>query len=103
MNIGQSEVEIGLPGVVQQLTFHPDDLRRHVLVDDLTHEHFVVCCGNQEIDVFAGDNKGLTVAEIELNDKDEHFDKPAWLGEEVSADARYYNVNLVKHPFKDWS
>jgi adenylate cyclase len=55
-----------------------------------------------EIDVFAGDNQGLTVAEIELNDEDEHFEKPAWLGSEVSKDARYYNVNLVKHPFKDW-
>ncbi|MDH5599924.1 MAG: CYTH domain-containing protein [Gammaproteobacteria bacterium] len=56
-----------------------------------------------EIDVFAGDNEGLIVAEIELNNKDEHYDKPAWLGAEVSNDARYYNVNLVKHPFKDWS
>lgn len=56
-----------------------------------------------EIDVFSGDNEGLIVAEIELNDKDEFFEKPNWLGAEVSDDARYYNVNLVKHPFKDWS
>jgi adenylate cyclase len=56
-----------------------------------------------EIDVFAGENQGLSVAEIELTAKDEQFDKPAWLGEEVSNDARYYNVSLVKHPFKDWS
>jgi adenylate cyclase len=56
-----------------------------------------------EIDVFAGDNEGLVVAEIELKDKDEAFTKPGWLGEEVSDDIRYYNVNLVKHPFKDWS
>lgn len=55
-----------------------------------------------EIDVFEGDNKGLVVAEIELNDENETFDKPAWLGEEVSDDPRYYNVCLVKHPFKDW-
>ena len=56
-----------------------------------------------EIDVFEGDNKGLIVAEIELSDKDESFNKPEWLGTEVSDDARYYNVSLVKHPFKDWN
>ena len=56
-----------------------------------------------EIDVFDGDNKGLIVAEIELSDKNESFNKPEWLGAEVSDDARYYNVSLVKHPFKDWN
>lgn len=56
-----------------------------------------------EIDVFSGDNEGLIVAEIELNDKNEDFEKPEWLGDEVSDDARYYNVSLVKHPFKDWN
>jgi adenylate cyclase len=55
-----------------------------------------------EIDVFSGENEGLIVAEIELNDKDEDFEKPQWLGDEVSDDARYYNVCLVKHPFMDW-
>ena len=55
-----------------------------------------------EIDVFAGDNQGLVVAEIELAAEDERFERPAWLGEEVSADPRYYNVCLVKHPFNDW-
>lgn len=70
-----------------------DKVRYHVKID-----HHV-----WEIDVFSGDNKGLIVAEIELNDKDELFDKPSWLGEEVSDDARYYNVCLVKHPFKDWN
>lgn len=64
------------------------------------HVHY----GNHhwEIDVFSGDNEGLIVAEVELNNKDEEFDRPAWLGEEVSDDPRYYNVCLVKHPFKDW-
>ncbi len=56
-----------------------------------------------EIDVFSGDNQGLIVAEIELNDKDESFTKPDWLGKEVSDDNRYYNVCLVKHPFKEWN
>jgi adenylate cyclase len=56
-----------------------------------------------EIDVFNGDNEGLVVAEVELNDKDEFFVKPDWLGKEVSTDERYYNVCLVKHPFKKWT
>lgn len=55
-----------------------------------------------EIDVFSGDNDGLVVAEIELQDEQEPFNKPAWLGKEVSDDPRYYNVCLVKHPFCDW-
>ncbi|RKZ33903.1 MAG: adenylate cyclase [Gammaproteobacteria bacterium] len=55
-----------------------------------------------EVDVFEGDNQGLVVAEIELESADQAFDKPAWVGNEVSEDARYYNVCLTKHPFKDW-
>ena len=55
-----------------------------------------------EIDVFAGDNAGLVVAEIELGSEDEPFERPPWLGEEVSHDTRYYNVCLVKHPYCDW-
>ena len=55
-----------------------------------------------EIDEFFGDNCGLYVAEIELDSEDQEFIKPDWLGEEVTEDPRYYNVNLVKHPYKDW-
>ncbi len=55
-----------------------------------------------EVDVFEGDNDGLIVAEIELSAEDEVFDLPSWVGDEVSDDPRYYNVCLVKHPYKDW-
>lgn len=55
-----------------------------------------------EIDVFDGDNKGLVVAEIELETQDELFSRPDWLGEEVSDDPRYYNVSLVDHPYSKW-
>ena len=55
-----------------------------------------------EIDVFKGDNAGLVVAEVELNSQDQSFESPEWLGEEVSHDPRYYNVNLTKHPYKNW-
>ena len=55
-----------------------------------------------EIDVFEGENEGLTVAEIELKNEDETFKKPDWVGEEVSDDPRYYNSSLIKLPFKNW-
>ena len=47
-----------------------------------------------EIDVFAGDNKGLVIAEIELASEDEVFERPTWIGKEVSADPSYYNMNI---------
>lgn len=55
-----------------------------------------------EIDVFEGDNAGLVVAEVELSAEDEHVELPHWIGEEVTSDPRYYNVNLAKTPVKDW-
>jgi len=55
-----------------------------------------------EIDEFHGDNQGLLVAEVELEIEDEAIIKPDWLGDEVTADSRYYNVSLIKHPFKVW-
>ena len=55
-----------------------------------------------EIDVFALDNKGLIVAEIELESEDEKFIKPYWLGKEVTGQVSYYNSSLVKKPYKNW-
>lgn len=55
-----------------------------------------------EVDEFFGDNKGLLVAEIELSDESEVFEKPEWLGLEVTGQVKYYNSNLSKLPFKDW-
>jgi adenylate cyclase len=55
-----------------------------------------------EIDVFYGANAGLVVAEIELGHPDEDFERPGWLGEEVSHDPRYYNARLNEHPFSQW-
>lgn len=55
-----------------------------------------------EVDEFFGENQGLTIAEIELNDENESFIRPDWLGEEVTGDLRYYNSNLLKKPFKKW-
>ena len=55
-----------------------------------------------EVDVFSGSNQGLILAEIELTSEDERFQKPEWIGQEVSQDARYFNVNLQKYPFSEW-
>lgn len=55
-----------------------------------------------EIDLFEGANAGLVVAEIELSDEEEPFERPGWVGEEVSEDIRYYNVYLAGHPFSSW-
>lgn len=55
-----------------------------------------------EVDVFFGDNEGLTIAEVELKSEKETFKKPIWLGEEVTGDIRYYNSQLSLKPFSSW-
>jgi len=55
-----------------------------------------------EVDEFKGENKGLIFAEIELEDIDQPFNIPDWIGEEVTGDPRYYNANLVTNPYKNW-
>ncbi len=55
-----------------------------------------------EVDEFLGENAGLVVAEVELQSEGQRFDKPAWLGKEVTGDPRYYNANLVRHPYSTW-
>jgi CYTH domain-containing protein len=56
-----------------------------------------------EVDEFFGENSGLIVAEIELKSEDESFSKPAWIGEEVGSDPRYFNSNLIAHPYSKWA
>jgi len=55
-----------------------------------------------EVDVFSGDNEGLIVAEVELSSEAEEFEKPEWIGIEVTNDMRYYNAALSQNPFKNW-
>jgi len=55
-----------------------------------------------EVDEFYGDNEGLVIAEIELESENQIFEKPDWLGEEVTNDKRYYNAYLSSNPFKEW-
>ena len=55
-----------------------------------------------EVDEFQGSNQGLVIAEIELKEENESFDHPAWLGEEVTGQTKYYNASLIKKPFSKW-
>ena len=71
------------------------------IIDKIRYE---VKIGNHvfEVDVFSGENEGLIIAEIELQSENEWFEKPIWLGEEVTNDERFYNSFLSKKPFKTW-
>ena len=108
-NINIKSATLGITRTEFEYAIPVDDAR--LMLDDLCVKpviektRFTVEHMNHtwEIDVFSGDNQGLIVAEIELSSPDEAFEKPSWLGEEVSNDARYYNVCLVKTPYKTWT
>ncbi|MEZ4793821.1 MAG: CYTH domain-containing protein [Gelidibacter sp.] len=72
------------------------------VIDKMRYE---VKVGNHtfEVDEFFGDNEGLIIAEVELNHVSEIFEKPFWLGEEVTGNTKYYNSQLSKQPFKTWN
>ena len=93
------EFEYAIP--VPDATTMLDDLCEKPLIEKrryrVTHGAM-----NWEIDEFFGDNQGLVLAELELESEDQTFDKPAWLGEEVTSDPRYYNANLVQQPYATW-
>ena len=55
-----------------------------------------------EVDEFFGENAGLIVAEVELTSEHQTFEKPSWIGEEVTSDTRYFNSNLITHPYSKW-
>ena len=55
-----------------------------------------------EIDEFYGENKGLSIVEIELLSEDEYFNRPDWLGDEVTGDKKYFNSMLIRNPFSNW-
>ena len=71
------------------------------IIEKIRHE---VKVGNHiyEVDVFAGKNEGLIMAEVELSAENEAFEKPSWLGKEVTNDERFYNAYLSVNPFKSW-
>ena len=71
------------------------------LIDKVRHE---IQVGKHvfEVDIFSGENEGLIIAEVELETEDEKFEKPNWLGKEVTNDIRFYNAYISNHPFKSW-
>lgn len=94
---GEWEYPIPLADAVELL----DGLCEQPLIEKVRHriEHAGMVW---EVDEFLGANAGLLVAEIELASEDQPFEKPDWIGAEVSGDARYYNANLIRHPFSQW-
>lgn len=55
-----------------------------------------------EVDEFFGENQGLIVAEVELESEDQQFEKPEWIGEEVTGEPKYFNSNLIQNPYQKW-
>lgn len=98
--VTRSEFEYAIP--VDDASVLLDQLCEQPLIDK--HRHTEVHNGRTwEIDVFHGDNEGLVVAEIELASEHDQPQLPAWVGTEVSSDARYFNSNLLKQPYKTWA
>lgn len=98
MSRSEYEYEIPVPDAQEML----DNLCEKPLIEKT--RHYVIYAGHEwEIDEFTGDNSGLIVAEVELNDVAEKINKPAWVGQEVTEDKRYYNVCLVQNPYKEWA
>ncbi|MRW89190.1 CYTH domain-containing protein [Duganella sp. FT80W] len=94
---GEWEYEIPVADAVELL----DGLCEQPLIEK--YRRRIEFAGNVwEVDEFLGVNAGLVVAEIELRSEGQQFDKPDWVGEEVTSDLRYLNSNLIKKPFSTW-
>lgn len=99
LDVSRAEFEYAVP--LDEAEEILNQLCRRPLIEKT--RYLVVHAGHEwEVDVFEGENAGLVVAEIELADAQQAFERPPWAGQEVSDDPRYYNVCLVGHPFKDW-
>jgi adenylate cyclase len=104
-------IKSATPGCVRREYEYPipaneaEELLAGLCIDEIvekTRYHVPVGEFVFEIDVFAGANRGLIVAEIELTDLDQEFPRPAWLGREVSDEIRFYNSELAAYPYRDW-
>jgi CYTH domain-containing protein len=95
----RSEFEYEIP--LEDTDFMLDQLCEQYLIEK---NRYKIKMGDLvwEVDEFFGRNDGLIVAEVELTSEDQEFEKPDWIGEEVTADPRYFNSNLVKDPFTEW-
>ena len=90
------ETEIPLQAAEELLLICEDGIIEKTRYEIKSEKHLY------EVDVFQGKNKGLIVAEIELQSEGEVFERPNWLGKEVTNDQRFYNAYLSQHPFTSW-
>lgn len=91
------EYEIPLHDAEEML----DTLCKRPLIEKVRYE--IEFAGHLwEVDEFIGENRGLIVAELELDEEDRDISFPHWIGAEVTSDARYFNANLIAHPFSQW-
>ncbi|WP_414566622.1 MULTISPECIES: CYTH domain-containing protein [unclassified Anabaena] len=99
VNVTRLEFEYPIPVVDAQIML--DTLCRRPFIEKIRYK---IEWGGLiwEIDEFDGVNKGLILAEVELSDANQVFEVPTWIGQEVSHDYRYFNSNLVTHPFSQW-
>lgn len=101
MNDGITRLEFEYPIPLADATHMLDTFCRGEILEK--HRYHVLHDGHTwEIDEFLGRNRGLVVAELELPEEHAPFTRPDWLGEEVSLDPRYYNNNLLTHPYSQW-
>lgn len=100
-NVGATRGEWEYPIPVQDAVELLDGLCEQPLIEKYRRK---IAIGGHvwEVDEFLGANAGLVVAEIELGSENEAFDQPEWIAAEVTDDARYYNSNLIRHPFLTW-
>jgi len=97
---GRSEFEYSIPKTDAEVMFH--ELCISPLI--VKHRYVLKIQGiTWEIDVFSGDNQGLVIAEVELPNEHYKINLPDWIGKEVTHDMKYYNMNLVRNPFKTWN
>ena len=97
--VSRSEFEYEIPA--EEANELLDDLCERPLIEK---RRYKIPAGRHtwEVDEFFGENDGLIVAEIELASESEAFERPSWIGEEVSSDPRYFNANLIRNPYKNW-
>jgi adenylate cyclase len=98
---GMSRLELEYPIPVDDAAEMLSTLCSHTPIEK--HRYRIEHAGlTWEVDEFHGANEGLILAEVELEREDQEVDLPDWIGEEVTSDPRYYNANLVDHPFSEW-
>ena len=108
-NMNIKSLEIGLSRDEYEYEIPYDEGRRMLntlaVGPVIEKDRYLVRFGNHvwEIDEFFGDNAGLVVAEVELVSEEEQIELPSWVGQEVTNEAKFYNVSLSKHPYKDWN